>query len=214
MTKRMLAGLMVLCLVSLTKNLYAQKEGWKQDQTRDGKVLVSYNFLEKKDEKGKKYNVLEYEAKTTGRVSLESCLAVLKNDSKHKDFMEDTEQTERIRDIAEDEWLSYYLLKKRWPMPVTDVVTRYKLELEPDKNRFVLTGYPAPDMYPDQGVKRMQASFSKYTITDLGNGETEVIMYSRSIPVVSIPKMLLATWIPDGPARMLNGIIRLAQEIQ
>jgi hypothetical protein len=147
-------------------------------------------------------------------VSLESCLAVLKNDSKHKDFMEDTKQTKRIRDIAEDEWLSYYLLKKRWPMPVTDVVTRYKLELEPDKNRFVLTGYPAPDMYPDQGVKRMQESFSKYTITDLGNGETEVIMYSRSVPVVSIPKMLLASWIPGGPARMVNGIIRLAQEIQ
>jgi hypothetical protein len=210
----MLAGLMVFFLFYLNTNLDAQKEGWKQDQTRDGKVHVSYHFLEKKDEKGKKYNVLEYEAKTTGRVSLESCLAVLKNDSKHKDFMEDTKQTKRIRDIAEDEWLSYYLLKKRWPMPVTDVVTRYKLELEPDKNRFVLTGYPAPDMYPDQGVKRMQESFSKYTITDLGNGETEVIMYSRSVPVVSIPKMLLASWIPGGPARMVNGIIRLAQEIQ
>lgn len=214
MTKRKLAGLMVLCLVFLNTNVYAQKEGWKQDQTRDGKVLVFYNFLEKKDEKGKKYNVLEYEARTTGKVSLESCLAVLKNDSKHKDFMEDTKQTERIRDIAEDEWLSYYLLKKRWPMPEADIVTRYKLELEPDKNRFVLTGYPAPDMHPDQGVKRMQESFSKYTITDLGNGETEVIMYSRSIPIVSIPKMLLATWIPDGPARMVNGIIRLAGEIQ
>ena len=69
-------------------------------------------------------------------------------------------------------------------------------------------------MYPDQGMKRMQESFSRYTLTDLGNGETEVIMYSRSIPVVSIPKMLLATWVPDGPAKMLNGIIQLAQELE
>lgn len=207
-------GLLFLCGILLSAGLYAQKDGWKQDQTKDGKVLVNYKFLEKEDEAGKKYNVLEYEARTSGRVSLESCLAVLKDDSRHVDFMEDAERTKRIKDLSEDEWLSHYLLKKRWPMPQTDVVTRYELKLEPEKNRFILTGYPAPDMYPDQGVKRMQENFSKYTITDLGNGETEVIMYSRSIPVVSIPKMLLATWIPDGPAKMVNGIIRLAQEAE
>jgi len=210
----MLAGLMVLCLLSLNIQLSAQKEGWKNETTKDGKVQVFYNFLEKTDEKGKKYNVLEYEAKTSGTVSLESCLAVLTDDSRHKDFMEDTEHTNRIRDLSEDEWLSYYRLKKRWPMPVSDVVTRYKLEMDPDNKRFILTGYPAPDLYPDQGIKRMQESYSKYTITDMGNGQTEVIMYSRSIPVVSIPKMLLATWIPEGPAKMVNGIIRLAKEEQ
>ena len=202
---------MLIALLASSK-IFAQKEGWKQDKTRDGKVEVSYHFLEKKDDKGRKYNVLEYEARTTGKVSLESCLAVLKDDSRHKDFMEDAEHSERIKDLSEEEWLSYYRLKKRWPMPVADIVTRYKLELEPDKNRFILTGYPAPDMYPDQGIERMQESYSKYTLTDLGNGQTEVIMYSRSIPVVSIPKMLLKTWIPDGPAKMVNGIIMLAQE--
>jgi hypothetical protein len=204
----------IICTLLLSSSIYAQKEGWKQDQTKDGKVKVYYNFLEKKDPSGKKYNVLEYEARTSGKVSLESCLTVLKDDSRHKQFMEDTEYTERIRDLSADEWLSYYRLKKRWPMPVTDVVTRYKLELEPDNKRFILTGYPAPDMHPDQGVKRMQENYSRYTITDLGNGETEVIMYSKSIPVVSIPKMLLATWIPDGPAKMVNGIIQLAQELE
>jgi len=37
-------------------------------------------------------------------------------------------------------------------------------------------------------------------------------MYSKSIPLVSVPKWLIATWIPDGPADMLNGITRLARE--
>jgi hypothetical protein len=208
------AGLIVLCALSFHTELLAQKEGWKEEKTKDGKVLVVYNFLEKEDEKGKKFNVLEYEARTTGKVNLEDCLAVLEDDSRHKDFMEDTEYTERIRKLSDNEWLSYYRLKKRWPMPVSDVVTRYELERDPDNNRVILIGHPAPDMYPDQGLKRMQESYSKYTLTDLGNGFTEVIMYSRSIPVVSIPKMLLATWIPDGPAKMVNGIIRLAAEEQ
>ena len=202
----------MICALMLSPDINAQREGWKQDKTRDGKVLVNYNFLEKKDENGKKFNVLEFEAVTTAAVSVESCLAVLTDDSRHKDFMEDAEHTERIKDISEDEWLSYYKLKSRWPMPDTDVVTRYKLELKPDKNSFILTGYPAPDMYPEQGLKRMQESFSRYTITDLGEGQTEVTMYSKSVPVASIPKMLLKTWIPNGPANLVNGIVRLAQE--
>lgn len=207
-------GLLILGLVMPNNGLYAQREGWKKETTKDGKVQVDYNFLERENDKGKKYNVLEYEARTSGKVSLDRCVAVLKNDARHKEFMEDTEHTVRIRDLAEDEWLSYYVLKKRWPMPESDVVTRYKLERDPDHNRIILVGYPAPDMYPDQGMKRMQESYSKYTLTDLGNGQTEVVMYSRSIPVVSIPKMLLATWVPDGPAKMVNGIIRLAAEEQ
>jgi hypothetical protein len=205
-------GIAILCALLLSPDIKAQKEAWKQDMTKDGKVLVSYNFLEKIDEDGKKFNVLEFEAVTRAAVSVESCLAVLQDDSRHKEFMEDAEHTMRIKDLSEDEWLSYYKLKSRWPMPDTDVVTRYKLELEPDNRSFILTGYPAPDMYPEQGLKRMQESFSRYTISDLGNGQTEVTMYSKSVPVASIPKMLLKTWIPNGPANMVNGIVRLAQE--
>ena len=208
------AGLVFLCMLMLSASVHAQREGWKQDKTKDGKVLVSYNFLEHKDDNGKKYNVLEFEAVTTGEVSMVSCLKVLKDDSRHKDFMEDAEHTERIRDLSEDEWLSYYLLKKHWPMPVSDVVTRYKLEEDPENSSYILTGFPAPDMYPDQGIERMQHSFSKYTLKDLGNGQTEVTMYSSSVPLASIPKMLLATWIPNGPAKMVNGIVRLAQETE
>ena len=205
-------GLIVLCFLLLNASVNAQRDGWKQDKTKDGKVLVSYNFAEHKDEKGKKYNVLEFEAVTSAEVSMESCLKVLKDDSRHKDFMDDAKDTERIRDLSEDEWLSYYLLKKRWPMPVSDVVTRYKLEENQENNSYTLTGIPAPDMYADQGVERMRHSYSTYTLRDLGNGQTEVMMYSSSVPLASIPKMLLATWIPNGPAGMVNGIIRLALE--
>jgi len=206
------AGLILLLTLILSVGVNAQREGWKQDKTKDGKVLVSYNFLEHKDETGKKYNVLEFEAVTSAEVSMESCLKVLKDDSRHEDFMDDAEHTERIRDLSENEWLTYYLLKKHWPMPVSDVVTRYKLEEDPENKSIILTGLPAPDMYADQGVERMRHSYSTYTLKDLGNGQTEVMMYSSSVPLASIPKMLLATWIPNGPAGIVNGIIRLALE--
>lgn len=212
MKRSVKTGLIILCSLLLSIQAHAQRDGWKQEKTKDGKVLVSYNFAEHKDDKGKKYNVLEFEAVTVAVVNMESCLKVLKDDSRHKDFMDDAEHTERIRDLSEDEWLSYYLLKKRWPMPVSDVVTRYKLETDSENSSYTLTGFPAPDMYPDQGIERMRHSFSTYTLRDLGNGLTEVMMYSSSVPLASIPKMLLATWIPNGPAGMVNGIIRLALE--
>lgn len=205
-------GLIILCAFLINTGVSAQREGWKQDKTKDGKVLVTYHLKEHRDEKGKKYNVLEFEAVTSDKVSIENCLQVLKDDSKHKDFMDDAEHTERIRDLSEDEWLTYYLLKKRWPMPVADVVTRFKLEEDTENNSYIITGVPAPDMHPDQGVERMRHSYSTYTLRDLGNGQTEVTMYSSSVPLATIPKMLLATWIPKGPADMVNGIIRLAQE--
>ena len=204
--------LIVLYSLLLSIQTHAQRDDWKQEKTKDGKVTVSYNFAEHKDDKGKKFNVLEFEAVTVAVVNMESCLKVLKDDSRHKDFMDDAEHTERIRDLSEDEWLSYYLLKKRWPMPVSDVVTRYKLEADSENSSYTLTGIPAPDMYPDQGIERMRHSYSTYTLRDLGNGLTEVMMYSSSVPLASIPKMLLATWIPNGPAGIVNGIIRLALE--
>lgn len=189
-----------------------QTEEWKKDKTKDGEVEVSYHFSESRDEKGKKFNVLEYIAVSVAEVSLEACLRVLLDDPKHQEFMADTEGVRRIEDLPNGEWLTYYFLNSKWPMPDCDVVTRYKLEEYPAENRFVITGFPAPDMYPMQDVPRMRFNDTKYTFTALGDGRVEMIMYSKSIPLVSVPKWLIATWIPDGPADMLNGIARLARE--
>ena len=43
-------------------------------------------------------------------------------------------------------------------------------------------------------------------------GEVEIVMYSWAIPLISAPKWLVKTWFPDGPADMVRGIARLAEE--
>ncbi len=210
MTNRLMTGLLLLGLLLLSSNICAQKPGWKKEITKDGRVTVSYKFSEHVDQSGKKYNVLEYEALTAAALKLKSCKAVMMDDSKHMEFMEGTEGTRRIQDISESEWITYYFLNGRWPMPDSDVVTRFVLEEEPAGKYFIMTGTPAPDMYPDQGVARMKHNQTKYTFTDKGNGTVELLMYSKSIPLVSVPKWLISAWIPNGPADMLNGIIDLA----
>ena len=206
------AGFIFLWIFLLNSSLFAQRADWKKESTKDGRVTVSYSFSESIDENGKKFNVLEYEAITTAEVSLESCKAVMRNDTLHMEFMEGTENVRRITDLPGGEWVTYYFLNSKWPMPDSDVITRYKLDEDPSQKRFFLTGTPAPEMFPEQDVGRMKHNYTKYTFTDLENGRAEIVMYSKSIPLVSVPKWLIATWIPDGPAYMLNGITRLAKE--
>lgn len=205
-------GSTVLCLLLLNVNISAQKPDWKRETTKDGKVSVAYRFSEFSDQDGKKFNVLEYEAVTIAAASLENCKAVMMDDPRHMEFMEGTQDVKRVEDLPGGEWVTYYFLNSKWPMPDADVITRYKLEDDPAGNRFYLTGTPAPDMFPEGEVARMKHNQTKYTFTDLGDGRVEVIMYSKSIPLVSVPKWLIGTWIPDGPADMLNGIIELANQ--
>lgn len=210
MNRKERVGLIALSVVMLNINICAQEADRKRETTKDGKVTVSYTFSESVNKEGKKFNVLEYEAVTTATATLESCKAVLTDDPKHMEYMEGTEGVRRIKDLPGGEWITYYFLNGRWPMPDADLLTRYKLEEDPEGKRFILTGIPAPDMYPEQGVARMEHNHTKYMVSDLGNGQVELIMYSKSIPLVSVPKWLIATWIPDGPADMLNGIVKLA----
>jgi hypothetical protein len=212
MIERVKTGLIVLCILLLNLSIRAQSPDWKKETTKDGKVSVSYNFTEGVDQNGKKYNMLEYEAVTTANASLGKCREVMMDETKHMEFMEGTQDVKRVMDLPGGEWVTYYFLNSRWPMPDSDVITRYRLEEDPSGKRFILTGTPAPDLYPEGDVPRMKHNLTKYTFTDLGNGKIELVMYSQSIPLVSVPKWLIATWIPDGPADMLNGIIRLANE--
>ncbi len=122
------AGFIFLWIFLLNSSLFAQRADWKKESTKDGRVTVSYSFSESIDENGKKFNVLEYEAITTAEVSLESCKAVMRNDTLHMEFMEGTENVRRITDLPGGEWVTYYFLNSKWPMPDSDVITRYKLD--------------------------------------------------------------------------------------
>ena len=206
------ADLVFLVVLLLNSNIWAQKPGWKQETTKDGEVTVTYRFSKKVDQSGKKYNELEYEAVTIAAASLVSLKEVMMDDAIHMEFMEGTERVKRVCDLPGGEWVTYYYYNSPWPMPDADLITRYKLEEDPEGRRFVLTGSPAPDMYPEGKVPRMMHNHSKFTFTDMGNGIIEIVMYSKSVPLVSVPTWLIRTWIPGGPADMLNGIIDLASD--
>ncbi len=201
----------VLLFLCCTQTLNAQEEEWKTKVTKDGSVSVKYRVYNQVEQGGDKSQVIEYEAVTTTKASLADCISIMKIEACHKEIMEGTEEARRIKDLPGGGWVTYYVYKPPWPMPAADIVTMYKLEEDPGQKRAILTGTPAPDMYPAQDVARMEHNHTKYTFTELDEGEVEIVMYSRSIPLISAPKWLIKTWFPDGPADMVRGIARFAE---
>lgn len=194
-----------------TVALDAQEEEWKTKVARKGLATVKYRVYNQLDETGEKPQIIEFEARTTTKASLETCVAIMKEDANHAVIMEGTEEARRIKDLPGGDWITYYFYKPPWPMPAADVITRYKLEEDATQNRAILTGIPAPDMYPKSDLPRMENNHTKYTFTDLGD-EVEIVMYSWSIPLISAPNWLAKTWFPNGPADMVLGIASFAEE--
>jgi hypothetical protein len=204
----------LLCLVFFlisTFALHAQEEEWKTKVTKDGLTTVKYRVFNQVDEEGEKSQIIEFEARTTTKASLEECVLTMRTDANHVEIMEGTEEARRIKDLPGGEWLTYYYYKPPWPMPASDVITRYKLEEDPGQRKAILSGTPAPDMYPKGELPRMENNHTKYTFTDLGE-EVEIVMYSWSIPLIKAPNWLAKTWFPNGPAEMVQGIARFAEE--
>jgi hypothetical protein len=190
----------------------AQDMEWQTKMTKDGLVTIKYRVYYQIEEGSEKSQVIEYEANTIAKASLDACVSIMSQEACHKAIMEGTEEARRIKDLPGGEWVTYYYYKPPWPMPPADIITRYKVEEDKSKKQAILTGTPAPDMYPLQDVDRMEHNHTKYTFTDLGDGKVEIVMYSWSIPLISAPKWLVKTWFPDGPADMVRGIARMAEK--
>lgn len=205
-------ALLTLFLFFSLQAINAQEAEWKTKVTKDGLVSVKYRVYNQIEEGSEKAQIIEYEALTIANASLEACVSIMSVEANHKAIMEGTEEARRIEDLPGGEWITYYYYKPPWPMPPADIITRYKVEEDRSKKQVRLIGTPAPDMYPLQDVDRMEHNHTKYIFTDLGEGEVEIVMYSWAIPLISAPKWLIKTWFPNGPADMVRGIARLAEE--
>lgn len=184
---------------------------WITEVTKDGSISVTYTIREHINSDGNKTQLLEYRVISKANLKLDHCLEVMKNDANHYQFMDNTTVSRRIKNLSENEWLSYYYIDTPWPLPDSDCVTHYTVLNTTNQAEIKLIGRAKPEAYPLQGVRRMQLNYSEYTFTDLGNGQVQIIIYSRTSPVVAAPDWMIKAWFPKGPASMMRGIITLAK---
>lgn len=203
-------GFLLLGMIVLTTNLFAQKE-WKTAKTKDG-MTVKSNISKRTNEKGNEVQLIEYTATATANASLAKCISTLKDVSKHKIII-DEKLSEKVKTISDNECLVYYFFSAPWPLPNSDCVANMVLSEDAIAKTATFTLTAAPTMFEKKKVERMTYYNIIYAFKDLGNGRVEMTTSAKISPLVQVPDWMIGGFFPDGPADVLRRIIKLTTNI-
>lgn len=205
-------NIILVAAILFSSHLYGQTKDWKRETSKDGSIEVSSYISNRIDQNRKEVILIQYKAITTTDVSLKSCARVLRNVSKHKEFLEDTEVSDEIETYSENDCLVYYLFDARWPMPNSDCVVDMKYIIDSTNNMVRFETTASPQKLALKDVKRLNHFSMNYSFKQLENGKVEITLYSELTPVITAPKWMANFWFPDGPAGIVERIIQLAKE--
>lgn len=203
-------GFIILSMIFLNVNIFAQTKEWKTENTKDGKISVKSRISDRTNKEGKDVQLIEYVATTTAIVDMQNCIAVIKDVSKHKEFMDD-EVSKIVKTISDNEWIVYYFTNSPWPMPDSDCVSTMTFLEDKDNGIATFILNATPTMFENGDVKRMTYYNVTYTFKDQGNGEIELTVTAKMSPVVQAPDWMVRGFFPKGPADVLREILKFAK---
>jgi hypothetical protein len=211
MKDKVQVGIILTSLFFINTNLFSQTVEWKTEKTKDGKITVKNRISKRTGANGKEEQLVEYVATTTTSASMKNLISIVKDVSKHKEFMSQ-ETSIKVKALSDYECIVYYFYQGFWPYPSSDIVAKmiYKEDVAKRIASFTLTS--APSMLEDKGVKRLDFYNLTYTFKDIENGNVEITITTKFTPAVQLPSFIMSSWFPDGPAGYLVGIIKLAKE--
>lgn len=191
--------------------LMAQEAGWKTDKLDSGRIVVKSRVTEIKNDGGDKAALIEYEASTVEEIGLESCVALLKNAARHKDWI-DGDKSESIRILPEGDSLIYYGFKGIGPVKDSDCAARMSFrEPEPGKHA-VFTVRAAPELLEERGRLRFKRYDVKYDFTDLGGGKVGVVVTATILTVVNVPFFMVKAAYPGAATDALKKLLKQAHK--
>jgi START domain. len=198
-------------MLLLTSGVYAQRDGWKTEKTNDGKIVVRSKVSEWSGGGGNTLPLIEYVATTTDYMNLQNCMEVMKDVSKHSEFL-DIRTNERIKTISETEWLNYYVFNAPWPFSPSDCVVRVRFSEDRNAKTVVFTFAAAPDMMKKTDMKRFNLYNFTYAFRDLGNNKVEVTVSSKMALTGYVPQWMLRASFPGSAANPLQKLINLIKK--
>jgi len=197
------------CLIALGASGNAQADGWKTAMLDEGRISVQYRISERRTQSGDTVPLIEDITTTLADVSMRDCVALMKDPSRHKDFMGDF-SSESIKAISDNEWLVYYYTKNPWPIPDSDCVAIMTCTEDAERGTVVFTLSAAPEMAESRKVKRMSYYDVRYSFKDRGNGSVEIVVSGRSSPPVEVPRWMIMSAFPGAPADGVRKLIKSA----
>lgn len=196
----------------LSSSLYGQTDDWTVKHSKDDKIEVRYNLGSRIDKSGEEVQLMEYTATTIIDVQLDQCEQTMRNVALHKEFMDNTEESEEVETQSESEWLAYYFFEPPWPMPENDCIMKTSLSKSEDGKYIVFKGVSFPDLIERKGVKRLEYYEYEYSFMENEDKTVEFSLAVRLTPVGSAPNWMVKTWFPKGPIEFIEKFVKVASE--
>jgi hypothetical protein len=190
----------------------SQETKWKSKTIDKGTTTIKYCISERIDGKGKKVPLIQDNTSTTiSGISMEKCIALMKDISKHKFFTGDY-ISKLIKTISENEWIIYYYTKNPLFIENSDCVCKMILEQDKEQKTVRFTLKATPDEYKNENVKRMDYYNVAYMFKEIENKKIEMTLTGESTPPVKVPIFIIKSAFPGAPLNAVKKIIALLKE--
>src|ERR1035437_731774 len=163
---------MIFILLMFTNNGYSQTHLWKTDKNADGTITVKSFVSERIDQKGETVPLIEYIAATSGMMTLQNCIKIMKDVSVHNLFL-DTKSNEKIKTISDNEWYNYYVFSAPWPFSPSDCIVKVNFAEDGKAKMAIFTLTATPSILKMTSMNRFSYYNFIYSFKDLGNGNVE-----------------------------------------
>ena len=204
--------LAMLCMIS-SAQASAQEDGWSTGTTDKGSITVKYRVSTRTNDKGDDVPLIEYIATATADVSMPALNALMKDASRHHEFMGD-KTSQRVAVLSDNEWVVHSHYHAPWPFPDNDRVSRMTIAEDSAPKTAVFTFSAAPSLYKETGVKRVTYYRQVYTFNDLGGGKVELRLDTTMSPPNNAPLWMIRAAFPGMGAAPLRKLIQLAGKIE
>ena len=209
--KRILKQVLFTGILLHTLNGWTQTNTWKTEKTNDGKIVVKSNVSELVEANGKSAPLIEYVATTTDLMNLHNCVNIMKDVSRHKEFL-DLKINQKVKTFSENKWLNYYVFNAPWPFTSTDCVVKVTYFEDLKDNTVVFTLTAAPDLMKATSMKRFTYYNFTYAFKDVGNGKVEATITAKMALTTSVPQWMLRSSFPGSAAEPLQKLVKIIKE--
>lgn len=207
-----LIGVMLLCTMLFNTCLtIAQSGNWESASSKDGKITTKYSISTRSDKDGEDVPLIESITTATEEVSMEQCIALMKDVSKHKIFHSD-DSSKVIKAISKNEWIIYYYTEGTFFTPDADgVYTMTFTEDEPGRTA-AFTIKAIPTLLEKTEAKRFTYLNKGYSFKDLGNGKVQITMTTKLSPAFHVPGWIMNMAFPHTFFSVMQTFIKLAHD--
>jgi len=189
----------------------AQNRNWKENTSKDGKVFVKSEVATEKGPDGEEGKVIYYIAESKYDISLQKVEAFMRNAANYKLFLENTEESKKIKSISSDEWITYLYFDAPWPLPNSDCVQKMTYSKN-GENSFSIQAKVEDGHLEKKDVGRMDLYDALYEFTKTDDGKVKLKLTAAFAPLGSAPSWMLNSWFPEGPAGIITRLFENASK--